>query len=256
MEECKVEDDQASPPPALVNVGPKKSSLSSLICEDEALGLPRNGSTILKSVCQPSTLELSPRLSSALNTHSVKAGVGPWVLLLSAYLEALLDYADESKLTCVVDLDTPVSHTEALGPHCVPFPLTVTRAQALSSRFLRTVHGLSSAALADLHLPSSDVARNAETQGPIGRGLPGFAYRDESGRVHSVGPSALQAIQLTATARVASDGRATTYALRFEAGAGYSVRGCEAFVERVHANLKEVLHTSFASLSHVPCIGY
>lgn len=203
-------------------------------------------SLLLKSSSQESSLDLPPRLCSALNTYCVKRQVAPWSVLLAAYMKALAERGRDHDqwVSVLVDLDQPASHTDALGPVSVPFPLTLSRAEATSTGLLDVVNKQAEASLLNMHRPAS---RGLDYKGPglIGSGVPGFTYRDSSSVVQTLGPSTKtsQAISLTAIASRQGPGQQSTYVLQFHAGQGQrSLRhaSSSSFVDLLQGTIEKV----------------
>jgi hypothetical protein len=199
---------------------------------------PQQPSSLLKSSSPDSTLDLPPRLCSALNTYCVKRQVAPWSVLLSAYVQALAERTkpQDQWVSVLVDIDQPASHTDALGPVSIPFPLTLSRAEAGSTNLLDVVKKQAEASLVNMHLPAS---QGLGDKGPclIGSGVPGFTYRDSSSGVQTLGPSikTSQAMSLTATASRLGPGKQSTYVLQCHAG-----QGQRGFVDLLQATLEKV----------------
>jgi hypothetical protein len=199
---------------------------------------PQQPSSLLKSSSPDSTLDLPPRLCSALNTYCVKRQVAPWSVLLSAYMQALAERTkpQDQWVSVLVDIDQPASHTDALGPVSIPFPLTLSRAEATSTDLLNVVKKQAEASLVNMHRPASQGLGDKDPC-LIGSGVPGFTYRDSSSGVQTLGPSikTSQAVSLTATASRLGPGKQSTYVLQCHAG-----QGQRGFVDLLQDTLEKV----------------
>jgi hypothetical protein len=186
---------------------------------------------------QACTLQLAPHVSAALSIYCVKRNVAPWSALFSAYVQALSERSVDKRVSVLVDLDQPAAHTDALGPVCLPFPMTVASSEAMSSGFVDTVGKRAQACLAKMHLPSRDMDACSSH---LSSSLPIFTYRDDTSGVQTVGVSMQPqaAVSMTATASL-GQGNLSMYVLRFRTATGCGVQG-DGFADAVKGILEQV----------------